>query len=401
MKQYPEVYYTLNELADLSGYDRKGFKDRLIRVCEMYSIPIEEFKIYPDEKDSSYLFTPNVAEFVLILVKNIDKHPLYARNAKIQNITATSVAGFFSGILDDVDNSVSEQVKKIIYCRDSHHAAQRTSDWAERLSKHLTRFVVNIATLRTEDVGEALRYFTKQLDQMNHALYMNNKFKSTVIHANEEEFYGETILPEKQIILDALNDSNVGLDISIATLIKLGIIDSQAIRDEGYLSTENRIRIIQDLQKVIGCRDPFIDDILDKLETCNSTEEEREIYREYFLSNDDVELSYPQKKEVAEYCKEHDVSWKSLDNKEIEQKDLEAMRKEELLQRHAEIRKQLIDVERKQTELHSQMREIEIALNDEGYSEYCASIDKKYQGLEDVTNHFIGQALNEFLKSDE
>lgn len=47
------------------------------------------------------------------------------------------------------------------------------------------------------------------------------------------------------------------------------------------------------------------------------------------------------------------------------------------------------------------MREIEIALSDEGYSEYCASIDKKYQGLEDVTNHFIGQALNEFLKRDE
>lgn len=46
MKQYPDVYYTLNELADLSGYDRKGFKDRLIRVCEMYSIPIEEFKIW-------------------------------------------------------------------------------------------------------------------------------------------------------------------------------------------------------------------------------------------------------------------------------------------------------------------------------------------------------------------
>lgn len=92
----------------------------------MYSIPIEEFKIYPDEKDSGYLFTPNVAEFVLILVKNIDKHPLYARNAKVENITATSVADFFSGILEDVDNSVSEQVKKILYCRDSHHAAQRT-----------------------------------------------------------------------------------------------------------------------------------------------------------------------------------------------------------------------------------------------------------------------------------
>ena len=69
MKLYPAVYYTLNELADLSGYDRKGFKDRLIRMCEMYSIPIEEFKIHTDEKDSGYLFTPNVAELVLILVK--------------------------------------------------------------------------------------------------------------------------------------------------------------------------------------------------------------------------------------------------------------------------------------------------------------------------------------------
>ncbi len=401
MKQYPAVYYTLNELADLSGYDRKGFKDRLIRVCEMYSIPIEEFKIHPDEKDSGFLFTPNVAEFVLIMVKNIDKHPLYARNAKVQNITATSVAGFFSGILEDVDNSVSEQVKKIIYCRESHHAAQRTSDWAERLSKHLTRFVVNIATLRTEDVGEALRYFTKQLDQMNHALFMNNSFKRAVIHANEEEFYGDTISSEKQKVLNALNDSNIGLDITIATLIKLGIADSKVIRSEGYLSTKDRIREIQNLHKVIGCRDPFIDDILDKLEICNSKEEEREIYREYFLSNDDIDLSYPQIKGVAEYCKKHDDSWKSLDNQDIQQKNIETLNKDELLQRRADIRNQLIAVARKQAELHSQMRKIEIALNDEGYSEYCASIDKKYKGLEDVTNHYIGQALNEFLKSDE
>lgn len=246
-----------------------------------------------------------------------------------------------------------------------------------------------------------MRYFTKQLDQMNHALFMSNSFKRDVIHANEEEFYGETIPPEKQKILDALNDPNVGLDISIAALIKLGITDSKEIRNEGYLSTKNRIRTIQALQKMMGVRDPYVDDILDKLETCNSTEEEREIYREYFLSGDGVDLSYSQKKAVAEYCKKHDVSWKSLDNQGIQHKDLETMQKDELMQRHAEIRNQLIEVERKQAELHSQMREIEIALNDEGYSEYCASIDKKYQGLEVVTNHFIGQALNEFLKSDE
>lgn len=401
MKQYPAVYYTLNELADLSGYDRKGFKDRLIRVCEMYSIPIEEFKIYPDEKNSSFLFTPDVAEFVLILVKNIDKHPLYARNAKVQNITATSVAAFLNGILEDVDNSVSDQVKKIIYCRESHHTAQRTSDWAERLSKHLTRFAVNIATLSTEDVGEALRYFTKQLDQMNHALFMNNRFKSIVIHANEEDLYGDTVLSEEKNFLNTLDDSNIGLDITIATLIKLGIADIKDIRDEGYQSTKNRIRTRQNLLKAFGNRDPFVDEILDKLEICNSTEEEREIYREYYLSDDSIDLCYPQKKDMAEYCKKYDASWKSLDDQRIQHKDLETMHKDELLQHYAEVRAQLIEVERKQAELHSQMREIEIALNDEGYSEYCASIDKKYQGLEDVTNHFIGQALNEFLKREE
>lgn len=398
--KHPDVYYDLNELAGLSGYDRKGFKDRLIRVCEMYSIPIEEFKKYPDEKNSSFLFTPDVAEYVLILVKNIDKHPLYARNAKVQNITATSVAAFFNGILEDVDNSVSDQVKKIIYCRESHHTAQRASDWAERLSKHLTRFVVNIATLSTEDVGEALRYFTKQLDQMNHALFMNNRFKSIVIHANGEELYGDTVLAEEQKIFNTLNDSNIGLDVTIASLIKLGIADIKDVRDEGYQSTKNRIRTRQALLKAMGYRDPFVDEILDKLEKCNSTEE-REIYREFFGSNDGVDLNYPQKKTVAEYCKKYDVSWKSLDNQGIQHKDLETMQKNELIQRHAEIRNQLIEVERKQAELHSQMREIEIALNDEEYSEYCASIDKEYQGLEDVTNHFIGQALNEFLKRDE
>ena len=143
---------------------------------------------------------------------------------------------------------------------------------------------------------------------MNHALFMSNSFKRAVIHANEEEFYGDTIPSAKQKVLNALNDTNIGLDITIATLIKLRIADNKVIRNEGYLSTKDRIKEIQNLQKIIGCRDPFIDDILDRLETGNSTEEEREIYREYFLSNDDVNLSYPQKKGVVEYCKKHDVS---------------------------------------------------------------------------------------------
>ena len=40
-------------------------------------------------------------------------------------------------------------------------------------------------------------------------------------------------------------------------------------------------------------------------------------------------------------------------------------------------------------------------LHDDEYAKYCGQIDKQYKGLEDVTNHYIGQALNEFLKRDE
>ncbi len=399
--KYPDVYYTLNEMAELAGCDRKGFKDRLIRVCEMYDISIEEFKTFPDEKDSSFLFTPNEAEFVLVLVKNIDKHPLYARNAKTQNITATDVAGFLRGILNDIDKNASDQVKKILYCRNAHHVAQRTSDWAERLSKHLTRFAVNISTLKTEDVGEALRFFTKQLDQMNHALYMNNRFKEKVYEANENAAFGDDIPIEKQKILHELNDYNIGLDTVIAALIKHAITDSKVIRDEGYLPTEKRFQIIQDLNKCIGVRDLTIDDALNKLIACKTTEEEREVYREYFLSADDVDICYQHNKKIADYCKKYDTDWKSLDQQELQSKNIEIPERNELLKHYVEVRQKLVEVEKKQAELHSELRKIEMELHDDEYAKYCGQIDKQYKGLEDVTNHYIGQALNEFLKRDE
>ena len=76
MKQYPDVYYTFNEMAELSGYDRKAFMDCLKRVGEMYDIPINKFKAYPDGRDCTYVFVPEVAEFLLIFVKIIDRHPL-------------------------------------------------------------------------------------------------------------------------------------------------------------------------------------------------------------------------------------------------------------------------------------------------------------------------------------
>ncbi len=56
------------------------------------------------------------------------------------------------------------------------------------------------------------------------------------------------------------------------------------------------------------------------------------------MSDDDIDLNYPQIKGVAEYCKKHDASWKSLDNQDIQQKSIEILNKDELLQRHAEIR---------------------------------------------------------------
>lgn len=129
-----DVDYSLDELVKMTGLTRKQFTDRLARMCEIYKIDSKVFKVYPDEDDSIYFFPPETAEYVAILVKSIDKHPLYKRKAKKTDMTSTQVAEFNKSILTDVDGMVCQSIKEIISTTRIHNSAsQGTGSKVDRI----------------------------------------------------------------------------------------------------------------------------------------------------------------------------------------------------------------------------------------------------------------------------
>lgn len=165
------IDYSQEEMLKMTGLERHKFRRDLARVCEMYDFDINCLKVEKGNKNSEYFLIPEVADLITILLRNLDKHPPKRTNAKIDDITRTEIRDYYESVLTDIDEAVRPSVAETIYCLESHLVAQNTVDWTERFAKQLTRFLVNITTLKEQDIGASLKLFTQKLDEMNYYLY--------------------------------------------------------------------------------------------------------------------------------------------------------------------------------------------------------------------------------------
>jgi|GEM_PF-1005059 len=400
-----DVDYSLDELVKMTGLTRKQFTDRLTRMCEIYKFDPKIFKVYPDEDDSIYFFPPETAEYVAILVKGIDKHPLYKRKAKKTDMTSTQVAEFNKAILSDVDGMVCQSIKEIIYNRDGHLVAQRISDWAEPMVKQLTRFIVNLATLETEDVGAALSMFTKRVDEMNYCLFRGDYLKKYQISSNQKALhqeYDDNVMRIEHL----LNDSNVGIDTIIATLLKANISEATDIKKNGYPATLRSLLMKQGMLKMIGVRNLMLDGDIDSLRADSSIENERRIYLKNFISNEDCHRVYSQREFIIQHHREQVPKWRASDVRisngeyiDPTETTVEDTRKQ-VEERIAAYENEIVDLKNKLKQLEKRKNDEVSTLGRElqdKYVKHCGEIDKGYTELFEITNRFVGQALNEFL----
>lgn len=403
------VDFTLDELADMAKLTRKQFTDRLSRVCELYNIDKGDFKAYPDEEDSIYFLPPDIAEYLLLLVKNIEKHPMYKRTAKSENVHATQVSEFNRAILKDIDETVSLPIKEIIYNRMGHLVSERIAYWGEPMVKHLTRFLINLATMETEDIGAALSMFTKEIDKMNYHVFRGNYLKRFAYSENMKVFTTEPLTEEEQEYNHLLNDSNVSIDTIISALLKSAIPSAHYIRDHRFYSPLESMYETCGLYKMIGLRDNKAENAIEefrKLGNNPTVEDERKVYYEYFVRNSDCESRYEYNKYIIDHQREQQVKWKPInvriaDGEYFEpiEVTVEETKKfiEKEIKRHEEeimrLRNKLEELEGKSdSEKNTFAKEVQDA-----YKEYCENIDEKYIVLHEITDKFVGQALNKFL----
>jgi len=396
-KKERRVDYSLEEISKLAGLERKQFTDRLKRVIDMYGFDPTDFRLDPDipSKDSQYFFPIEIAELLALLIRNIDKHPLYRSNVDISKVTATQVAEYNKAISDDIDNKLSKCFSDTIYTKPCHLLSRQIADWTDKLVEQLTIFLANLATMKMQDMGSTLQLFTKMLDTMNYNLFFGNEFLEYVYNDNFQARKTLVGHSERESVEKDMNRLNISIDQLIADLIKWLLYDTSKIREKIKSDEyENEINKILDLHLLLGLATYLEDKDGNKIRIrdCKEAtdEQQRELYRSLLLQDDESKNYSNQPRSVMKHYREETAKWKpSYEREEYDNTDVEEIEKVQI--KLIEARKEVYALERQLVELKSKKTSPE-------YKQHVKVIKEQYPELREVVDRFVGQTLSEFLR---
>lgn len=410
MRKMRRFDFTVEEMLEKTGLNRKQFTDALNRFCDMYNFEKTDFKIDRLNPNSDYFFPPEVAEPLAIMLKNLRKHPLFRRNASTEKITASALTDYDRAMLNDIETQLPDCFKYGIHNLRGHLVSQRIVDWSAPFVRELTRFVINLTTLKEEDIGATLQSFTKTLSQMNYYLHRGSYVSKLVGEKNRAwrkkvDSIGEEKLPEK------LHEQNINIDVLLTELIRLAMQDAHAKRDSDNLfelkdliARENALLRMMGVRKSICTEDgkELFKDVLNPTD-----EQQREGY--YSFVYGDIEPN-PICEKVLTTAKEGIKKWKPID-KQIEESIFagQTIAEQYRWNLENEISELKNALKRKEDELEAfkntgEVPTIHLFEDDamlierlKAYVEHCHILDADKE-LYDIVDSFVGRALYAFLK---
>lgn len=178
------IDYSVDELCEMAGMERTSFIRALEKICDIYSINIRDFKSDKDSTDSTYFFPPDVGQLVVLLVKNLSKHPLHRRNATSSSLSARKFSMYNKCLVKDIDENISDNLKKYLYCCDDHYTAVLVDEWTNLFMDKFIVFVVSFIKTNYGDIGETLKCFARNLSNMDYNLFRTEYIKGMCENAN-------------------------------------------------------------------------------------------------------------------------------------------------------------------------------------------------------------------------
>lgn len=392
-----EVDFSQEEMLKLTGLTRKQFRDALLRFCDMYDFKLVDFKVDETNEKSDFYFAPEIAEPLALMLKHIILHPLYRKNADPSNITATSMAEYNEKLLKDIDETMPTYFNHAVYSLPGQLVAQEISDWSKAFVRELTHFMYNLSRMEWQDMGATLKLFTRRLNEMNYYLYRGNYSILKNIELNKKhgmETYG---LPDDSDIDKKLQKPNLSIDRLLAELIRWEMEGAHKMRDRGF----------PELKEILGYENARMKLFVDIPEP--TTEQQREAYYSFVLGKTIDEGRCLINKDVAKKMKEYREAWKPIDKKisegtfegstlKGEYKRAVQEEMEKLQSRINQLQAELDCLDGREKVLFSFETDDDLKERQSSYVNYCKEIDAKKLRLYDIVDHFVGQAMNEFLK---
>jgi len=391
------IDYSTEEMAKCSGITVKNFIDRLKSICDEdkdnkrfgYDLSLSDFKTDELNETSDYFFPPEIAEPLIILIKNYDNHPYHRKNAKKNEVTASMISNYTKKVLDDIDNIEYDIFKKIIYGYNAHVTSLKLSYWVDPFIRELTHFILN-SLQQHEDIGQALYKYTKQLNSFNYNLHRGMSIKQNL---NVE---GE----------------NVSIDHLLVRCIKTGLQKSKHIKELCF----------PDLNELIKAKefDAYPDEFKDKFiaQYSNlSIKEKRNEYLNLMLRDSINQYAYTSNLKILEASRRQAENWRPYD-KRIAAGDngihIEEM-KNYLLGEISKCDSDIKQAEKYKELLQKWLNELKntgncsapfcfesadfIKIREADYIEHCKKLDEDTNNisLTKVLDNMVGQALRHFI----
>ena len=405
------VDFSQDEMVKKSRMEsRTKFTDTFKRICEMYDINPLDFKVDETKEKSGFFFTPECSELLALLIRHHVDNPLARKNPDKSKITATAIGAYNNLMIKDIDTELNGIFRKLIYTMPAHMVSQEIADWTEPLVRQLTYFLINITTLENENVGAALRVFTKKLDEMNYCLFRGNYTVQMAGDINLGQFQKE----EDDECLDInkiLRKQNLSIDKLIANIIKWFDVDAKDIRDRGFPDLVDILREQNIMYKLIGLEQTITNADGKELfkDIKNPSDEElRAAYYSLLIEPNIDEGRLKNNEFVLNHYREKATEWKSITDKILTGEFREPS--EITIEKKKEVLKQNIQIIKSELAVHEEeLERLELLDKDElknefleklrkDYIEYCQRSDKEYKDLYNIVDIFVGQALNEFIK---
>jgi len=427
MKKMRQVDFSVDEMCELTGLERKQFTDGLKKFCELYGFELEDFKADESLKKSTYYFPPEVAEPLALVIKYLPYNPRYRKNANKENITATEYAKYNHMMLEDIDNKLPKFFKEAIYSLMGHLVNYEVSVWAAPFVKELTYFMLNLTTIQKESAGAALRTFTKKLDGMNYHLYEGSYFWKKAADGNEEYLKEKVGLDEPSEIDRVLQEQNISLDRLIAALIRWELKGAHEMRELGFPELKDVLDMKNEQYRILGEKCEILNDdgkVLFKDIPNPSPEEQRKAYYDLVMAGSINRAQFLTNEHAYKTMRGNWEKWVPIfamselmeDTNDDRYKEMYGTYLEQEIDRASEY---LSDVKKEKEEYEKTGKVPESFFNKvdldrdilSSYAEYCRGLDEmmkkdkkekeekkeKADSLLEITNHFVGAALYEFL----
>lgn len=182
------IDYTKKDIADYIFCSESSVDNKIAEFYRNYGIDELLFKRSDSEKWN--FFPPEYTPLLLLLLSKDKENPLTMSEKGRKKVTAESIRNYnrdmLSAITEKGSELLPEELKNFIEQMPWFRVSCNIGAWIDVLVEEFQQLLYNLLTLPGTDIGETIKYVSRELDKMNYCLFRGSYLRNNVHFQSQE-----------------------------------------------------------------------------------------------------------------------------------------------------------------------------------------------------------------------